>query len=405
QGAVVAVVDTGVDLTHPDLVSSIWDNAGEIPGNGVDDDHDGYVDDVHGWDFASNDNDPSDGNGHGTHVAGTIAADNNGVGSTGVAPDATIMPVRVLDNNGSGSAANVAAGIRYAVQHGANIINLSLGGGYSSQILAAIQYAEQSNVLVVAAAGNESAATPGYPAVFSSTLANVLSVGAYAAGNAIASFSNHVGGSGAVQVDAPGVGIYSTYMGDGYARLSGTSMATPHVAGLAALALSANHHLTASQLRALIVDGANISVSGSDSHGGVNAALTVALAAAGQVSGSSASTAAASSTAGQVASIRRFVFSSFADSNTTPAFFSIPSPTVASADASLPPQALPPARDSAPPQVARALALVAMSDDDGAIEVAGIHRGADGDGTIEALVRERLFAAHAGEDAALWLLS
>ena len=141
QGVIVAVVDTGVDINHPDLMSQIWVNAGEIAGNGIDDDGNGYVDDVHGWDFASNDNNPDDGNGHGTHVAGTIAADDNGIGATGVAPDATIMPVRVLGNNGSGSASSVAAGIRYAVNMGADIINLSLGGSYSSLILSAIEYA------------------------------------------------------------------------------------------------------------------------------------------------------------------------------------------------------------------------------------------------------------------------
>ncbi len=237
EGVVVAVIDTGVDLNHPDLMSQLFVNAGEIAGNGVDDDGNGYVDDVSGWDFYSGDNLADDGNGHGTHVAGTIAADNNGFGATGVAPDATILPVRVLGNDGSGSAGSVAAGIRYAVNMGADIINLSLGGSFSSLILSAIEYAVANNVLVVAAAGNESASTPGYPARFSASLAGVLSVGAYSSSGAIASFSNDVGNSGAVQVDAPGVSVYSTYAGETFARLSGTSMATPHVAGLAALAL------------------------------------------------------------------------------------------------------------------------------------------------------------------------
>jgi subtilisin family serine protease len=286
QGAVVAVIDTGVDLNHPELVNQLWVNPGEIAGNGIDDDHNGFTDDVHGWDFVNHDNLPDDGNGHGTHVAGTIAAARDGIGPTGVAYGAEIMAIRVLDNQGSGTDADVAAGIRYAAANGADIINLSLGGGYSSSILSAIQYAQQHNVLVVAAAGNESATVPGYPARHSATLSNVISVGAYGSSNTIASFSNHVGGSGAVQVDAPGVGIYSSYLGGGMASLSGTSMATPHVAGLAALALSANPNLTASQLRTLIVDGANRAILGSDSRGGVNAAVTVALAANGQASAS-----------------------------------------------------------------------------------------------------------------------
>jgi len=312
DGVVVAVIDTGVDVNHPDLMSQLWVNAGEIAGNGIDDDGNGYVDDVYGWDFASGDNNPDDGNGHGTHVAGTIAAAANGTGATGVAPDATIMPVRVLGNNGSGTMNSVAAGIRYAVDMGADIINLSLGGSYSSLILAAIEYAVANNVLVVAAAGNEYASTPGYPARFSSSLSGVISVGAYSSSGSIASFSNDVGNSGAVQVDAPGVGIYSTYPDGRYATMSGTSMAAPHVAGLAALALSANSSLTAAQLRSLILAGANDSISGSDSAGGINAALTVALAAAGQTSSSASSISATAQAVTQVSSIRRIMASSVA---------------------------------------------------------------------------------------------
>ena len=288
QGVVVAVVDTGVQFSHPDLNSQIYINAGEIGGNGIDDDHNGYVDDTSGWDFYSNDNYADDGNGHGTHVAGIIAAAANGFGATGVAPGAKIMPIRVLGSDGSGSTNSVAAGIRYAVDNGADIINLSLGGPLSSVIQTAIQYAQQRNVLVVSAAGNESASLPTYPARLSASLSNVISVGAYSSAGAIASFSNDVGTSAAVQVDAPGVSIYSTYLNGQYARLSGTSMAAPQVAGLAALALSANSSLTAAQLRTLIVAGTSQAISGSDSNGGVNAAITVALAVSGQTSASAA---------------------------------------------------------------------------------------------------------------------
>jgi subtilisin family serine protease len=135
----IAVIDTGVDLDHPDLVSSLFVNPGEIAGNNLDDDNNGFVDDVHGYDFANRDANPNDTNGHGTHVAGTIASSKNGVGATGVAPDAKILPIRVLGDDGSGISIDVAAGIRYAAQMGADIINLSLGGQYSSVIDAAIR--------------------------------------------------------------------------------------------------------------------------------------------------------------------------------------------------------------------------------------------------------------------------
>jgi subtilisin family serine protease len=229
------------------------------------------------------------------------------------------MPVRVLDANGSGTDTAVAAGIRFAAQHGANIINLSLGGGFSSTIYAALQYAQSLNVLVVAAAGNEAAPTPSNPADASATLSNVISVGAYDSSNRLAYFSNHVGNSGAVQVDSPGVNIYSTYAGNRYAYLSGTSMATPAVTGLAALALSANHALTASQLRSVIVNGADHLISGSDSRGGIDAALTVALARAGVTSASALSSSSTqSATSGQAASLRRFSLSSTTSRDNAP---------------------------------------------------------------------------------------
>jgi subtilisin family serine protease len=211
-------------------------------------------------------------------VAGTIAAANDGFGSTGVAFDATIMPVRVLDSGGAGSFIDVAAGIRYAVDNGAHVINLSLGGSYSSAVYSALTYAGEHGVFVAVAAGNDGAATPSYPAAFSAELTNVLSVGAHDANDATAWFSNGVGTSGAVQVAAPGVDIYSTFTGNRYGLLSGTSMATPHVAGLAALALSANPGLDPQTLRSLIVEGADRPITGSDSSGGINAAMAVASA-------------------------------------------------------------------------------------------------------------------------------
>ena len=152
----VAVVDTGVDLAHRDLAPNLWTNPGEIPGNGVDDDGDGIVDDVHGADFVNGDGDPSDDNGHGTHVAGIIAArGGNGVGVAGLAWRARIMAVKVLGADASGDMATVAAGVRYAVAHGARVVNLSLTGpSPGPDLAAAVEAAAAANVLVVAAAGN-----------------------------------------------------------------------------------------------------------------------------------------------------------------------------------------------------------------------------------------------------------
>lgn len=298
QGVTVAVVDTGVDLDHPDLVRNLFVNPGEIAGNGIDDDGNGYVDDVHGYDFADGDADPNDVGGHGTHVAGTIAAGNNGFGATGIAHAATILPVRVLGASGSGSSLDVAAGIRYAADLGADIINLSLGGGYSRAIQAAIDYASSLGSFIVAAAGNESSSVPSFPAQFSANYDNVISVGAYQQSGSLARFSNRVGNSDSVQIDAPGVGIFSTYVGGGYANLSGTSMAAPHVSGLAALTLSANPDLTSQELRDLLVTGVTNPFIGSDSIGTASALNTVAYAAAGltQVSSSQGSAGVASQT-------------------------------------------------------------------------------------------------------------
>lgn len=281
QGVTVAVIDTGVDLDHPDLRNSLYVNPGEIPGNGIDDDANGLVDDISGYDFAGNDPFPDDRHGHGTHVAGTIAAGNNGYGATGVAPDAKILPIRVLGDNGSGTSFDVAAGIRYAADMGADIINLSLGGGYSQTIESAVRYAESAGSLIVAASGNEYASMPGFPARFSGQYDNVLSVGAFDSAGRTAAFSNRVGASGAVQVDAPGVSVFSTYPGSRYAWMSGTSMAAPHVAAVAALTLSADPSLSASELRNLLVAGVSGSGADSDSLGRAETYRSVALAAAG----------------------------------------------------------------------------------------------------------------------------
>jgi subtilisin family serine protease len=237
---VVAVVDTGVDMSHPDLQGNFWTNPGEIPGNGIDDDHDGFVDDVHGADFVNHDGDPRDDNGHGTHVAGIIGAHgNNGIGSAGVAWNVQIMPVKVLDSNASGDASTVAAGVRYAVAHGAQIVNLSLAGpGRSQDLENAIAEAQARGVLVVCAAGNDHqniGTSPEYPAALPEP--NILAVAATAQGGGLSSVSNY---GGNVKLAAPGESIISTAMGGGYELRTGTSMASPAVAGAAALVAAAD---------------------------------------------------------------------------------------------------------------------------------------------------------------------
>lgn len=277
ENIVVAVIDTGIDLHHVDLVQNIWTNDGEIANNGWDDDGNGFIDDTNGWDFVDADAVPQDLAGHGTKVAGVIAAARNQIGATGVAYDARIMPIRVLDTSGNGSQMDIAEGIRYAVDNGADVINLSLGGIGSRQFSSAVQYAKDHDVLIVAASGNEGADAPDYPARYSAVHENVISVGAFQSEMSNASFSNAVGSSDAVQVDAPGVGINTTVMGDDYTYSTGTSIAAPHVTAVAALALSANPELTTSELRETLLQGADLNIEQSDSHGGTNAAQTVAL--------------------------------------------------------------------------------------------------------------------------------
>jgi subtilisin family serine protease len=249
SGAVVAVLDTGADLSHQDLQGALWTNPKEIPGNGVDDDHDGFVDDVHGADFMGNDGDPSDENGHGTHVAGLIAAQLNGKGSVGLAPGARLMIVRVLDASMRGTTDVVAKGIRYAVAHGADIINTSINGDADDPDLdKAIDVANAAGVTIVASAGNNSRdldLRPSWPA--SSKDPNVISVAATGQDSLLAAFSNWGGRS--VDLAAPGVDIVSTSSTGGYEARSGTSMAAPEVAATMALLRSAAPSAGPDQLR------------------------------------------------------------------------------------------------------------------------------------------------------------
>jgi len=242
---VVAVVDTGIAYTHPDLAANMWTNPGEIPGNGVDDDGNGYVDDVHGYDFANNDADPFDDSGHGTHVAGTIAAvGNNGIGVVGVSWQARLMALKFLAGNGGGTTDNAIRALLYAADKGAVVINNSWGGGaYSQALLDAIRATDAAGAVFVASAGNSSRdndLVPSYPASY--PVENLLAVAALDHNDAKASFSSW--GAASVHLGAPGVAIFSTVPAvgtvgiadpSGYHLLDGTSMAAPHVSGAAAL--------------------------------------------------------------------------------------------------------------------------------------------------------------------------
>lgn len=251
---VVAVIDTGIDYTHKELAANIWHNSNEIAANGIDDDGNGLVDDAMGYDFVNRDTEPMDDNRHGTHCAGIIGArSNNTIGIAGISPDVSLMPLKVLGADGSGSSLNIFYGFKYAVENGARVISMSLGGyGFNYLSYYGAYYAYKNNVLVVAAAGNEANdndANPVYPASF--PFSNIISVAASDSGDALAAFSNY--GAQSVDIAAPGVNILSTVPGDGYTYLSGTSMATPFVSGAAALVLAMDDSLTHIKTREYIL--------------------------------------------------------------------------------------------------------------------------------------------------------
>jgi len=300
---VVAVIDTGVDYTHPDLLPNMWRNKGEQgkdsqgrdkATNGVDDDNNGFIDDVVGWDFVSNDNKPFDlsvpaqqlllggGNpGHGTHCAGNVAAKgNNSVGISGVAPNAKIMALRFLSEKGEGTTAEAIKAIKYAVDNGAKITSNSWGSEgedpaeetENKALKEVIKYSQDKGTLFIAAAGNghngvgynnDTDSKPGYPASYTND--NIISVAAIDNQDRLGSFSNW--GLKSVDIAAPGVAVFSTTVGGKYSDKvidissiqvgwDGTSMATPHVAGAAALYWSANPTKTWSQVKAAVLKSA-----------------------------------------------------------------------------------------------------------------------------------------------------
>ncbi len=259
----VGIIDEGVDINHPDLDANVWTNTAD-PVDGVDNDGNGYIDDIHGWDFAGNNNSVYDGTGddHGTHVAGTIAAEGgNGVGVVGVNWNVKYISAKFLGATG-GTTANAIRAVDYITnlktRLGLNIVatnNSWGGGGFSQGLLDAINRAGAANILFVAAAGNSGIntdATPSYPASYNSN--NVLAVAAISSTGAIASFSNF--GATTVDIGAPGVSVNSTLPGNTYGAYSGTSMATPHVTGAAALYAAANPGATAAQIKSAILASA-----------------------------------------------------------------------------------------------------------------------------------------------------
>ncbi len=291
---IVAVIDTGVDYTHEDLLPNLWRNPGEIPDNGIDDDQNGYIDDEIGWDFAKNDNKPYDlsmsileilfkgGNpGHGTHCAGNVAArGDNGLGISGVAPNVKIMSLRFISEKGQGTSADAIKAIKYAVDNGAQVLSNSWGsegedaseGAENKALREMIQYAQDHNVLFVAAAGNghsgkgysnDTDPKPGYPASYSNE--NIISVAAINAQDTLGAFSNW--GQKTVHIAAPGVVVFSTTVGNKYsdvivdklgfkATWDGTSMACPIVAGAAALYWSAHPEKTVLEVKNAIIQSA-----------------------------------------------------------------------------------------------------------------------------------------------------
>ncbi len=257
EDVTVAVVDTGVKYDHPDLNDSIWINNSEIAGNSVDDDNNGYVDDYYGWNFADGNNQINDTNGHGTHVAGIIGAEINGVGVAGVVPNVKVMSLKVISSDGNIYLSDVISAINYAISKGVKIFNFSFGGDVYIQSFKDLL--ESKDALFICAAGNggkdqigdNNDVTPFYPSSYD--LDNIISVAATDINGNLAGFSNY--GFNSVDVAAPGQDIYSTYNVGGYVYLSGTSMAAPFVTATAALLSSSDSRATLSEVRDNIIAG------------------------------------------------------------------------------------------------------------------------------------------------------
>jgi len=256
---IVGVIDTGVDHTHPDLIGNVWTNPGEIAGDGIDNDGNGFIDDIHGINAITSVGDPMDDAGHGSHVSGTIGATgNNGLGVVGVNHNVSIIGCKFLSASGTGSLSDALTCIDYFVDLKNNGINVRAtnnswgGGGFSQALSDAITSSEEANILFVAAAGNDAYdndAQSSYPSGYPHD--SVLSVASTTRTDSMSSFSQW--GLTTVDLGAPGSDVISTVPGGGYASFSGTSMATPHVTGAAALAWSVNPDLSAIEMKELLM--------------------------------------------------------------------------------------------------------------------------------------------------------
>jgi subtilisin family serine protease len=251
---VVAVIDTGVDYTHPDLVDNMWTNPGEIAGDGIDNDGNGVIDDIHGYNAYADDGDPMDGHSHGTHCSGTIAGQgNNGKGVAGVAWDAKIMGVKIFSDSGKTSSDAILRGILYAAKNGARITSNSWGGGGANDLIK--EAFEKSTAFHVMASGNNGRNVDrkeNYPSGYE--MPNSISVAATDRNDKLAGFSNY--GKKEVDIAAPGVQTYSTIPNGRYGNKSGTSMATPHVSGAAVLMVANDPDITNEELKSQLMAGA-----------------------------------------------------------------------------------------------------------------------------------------------------
>jgi alpha-tubulin suppressor-like RCC1 family protein/subtilisin family serine protease len=250
----VGVIDTGVDYNHQDLAANIWTNSGEIPGNGIDDDANGFIDDVRGWNFYGDNNNPMDDNEHGSHCSGTIGGvGNNATGVAGVNWRVSIVPIKFLSGSGSGSLSDGVDAIYYATKVGVHLTSNSWGGsGFMQSMKDAIEDANQKGILFVAAAGNSYAnsdTSPLYPAAYNN--GNIVSVAATDHKDQLAYFSNY--GATSVDLGAPGVNVVSSTPNNTYQSFSGTSMACPHVAGVCALMKSASPGLSHQDLKTFLL--------------------------------------------------------------------------------------------------------------------------------------------------------
>ncbi len=268
DGILIATLDEGLDANHTEFSGKLWTNVREIPGDGIDNDGNGYVDDARGFDFVDRDNSPSAASNHGTFIAGLLASS---------APGAKLLPLRVLDAAGEGTEAAVAEAIQYAVDQGAQIVCLPAHFSGGETLRLAIEYAASRNVMIVAAAGNDGVSQASGLSLLSTRYDNLLIAGALTNEGTLLPESNRVGDSGTVQLDTAGI-AFGPIASQSYGTFRGTSVAAGRVSAAAALVLAANPELTATQLRQLLLASAATPVFGSDSSGTLDAVAAIALA-------------------------------------------------------------------------------------------------------------------------------